>query len=82
MRRSGRITPRINAVLEIAEPYLGGKAHVRKIGGGKMLATRSAADKLLFDHGTDRALQPRYTFVDGPNGLKLGTLVDGAERHA
>jgi hypothetical protein len=64
---------RINHVLDKLEPHLGGgtgkPGHFREIGGGQYLCTLSPRDKLLFPHGHDLALQPRYDWRDGPDGL-------------
>ncbi len=68
---------RVNHALDVVEPFLGAQGYIRDV-GGMFLATRSPHDKLLFNHGHPRALEPRYTWTDGPNGLKLGKLVEGA----
>jgi len=68
---------RVNHALDLVEPHLGAQGYIRDV-GGMFLATRSPHDKLLFDHGHERALTPRYTWTDGPGGLKLGKLVEGA----
>jgi hypothetical protein len=72
---------RINDVCDKLEPLLkGGTCHFRDIGGGRFLATPGAGvdDKLNFLDGHPRAREPRFTWVDGPDGLKYGTLVEGA----
>lgn len=69
---------RVDSTCDALEPLLGGgPVHVRDV-GGRFLATRSPHDKLLFDHGHPRALQPRYAWAPGPGGLELGTLVEDA----
>lgn len=67
---------RINHALDLVEPHLGGPAYIRDV-GGRFLATCSPHDRLLFDHGHPRALEPRYSWTDGPDGLQFGALVEG-----
>lgn len=69
---------RISHALDRVEPFLGGQGYIREVGGGQYLATRSPDDKLLFNRDHDRSGEPRYTWTDGPDGMKLGTKKEGA----
>ena len=70
---------RINKALDAVEPYLGKQGHIREVGNGRYLATTSPHDRLMFDNDHDLAGTERYAWIDGPNGMKLGRLVEAAK---
>lgn len=67
---------RLHSAFDKLEPLLGGQPHVRGVGGGRYLATRSPHDTLLYPDGHERARQPRYAWTDGPDGVRYGCLID------
>ena len=75
--KGGRFRDRLRAATDLVQPFLAGTGlvHLRSDGPGRTLATRDSADKTTFAPGHERAGEPRYTWTDGPDGLKLGKLV-------
>jgi hypothetical protein len=68
---------RVNKACDMVEPFLGSQPFISDI-GGSFFARKSPKEKYLFLKGDDREGECRYTWEDGPNGLKLGTLKEGA----
>lgn len=83
-KRGGYQLDRINAVLDVAEPLLGvdrnvgERGYVREQPDGRIYVSRNPLDYLYHAPGHPRAGQPRYRWADGPDGAKLGYLVDDA----
>jgi hypothetical protein len=94
--RRGRTMPeRLASVLAIAEPLLGvdrargGRGYVRKLESPDrrevwLYVTADPDDTLLFPLTADGPLRgrPRYDWVEGPDGVKLGYLVPAARELA
>ena len=78
LSKGGSHTHRINDTLDKLEPILGGKGHIRDIGVGQFLCSKSPLDTLWFPGGHELSGKPRFEWRDGPDGLRLGTLVPEA----
>jgi hypothetical protein len=93
LRRGNTMPERLRSVLAIAEPLLGvdrragerGYVRVLKFGDPRrpdvwLFVTKSTDDLLLFPKSPPGPLsgQPRYDWIDGPSGVKLGFLKTAA----
>lgn len=88
LKRGATMPERLRSVLAIAEPLLGidrragGRGYVRVLragrprGDGWLYITASPDDTLMFPADAPPPLRnrPRYDWVDGPGGIKVGYL--------
>lgn len=60
-------------------PGFGGRVHSSDVGGGWYLSTLDPDDSLLFPTTHEFARQPRYRWVDQPDGTRHGWLLTPRE---
>lgn len=74
-RQGPRQVDRLNFILDFAEPLLGSKGYVRRQPDETLFVTRDPRDTLYFPKGHPREGYPRYEWVDGDGGVKVGYLL-------
>jgi hypothetical protein len=84
-KRGARMSDRVASISDIAEPLLsvdraaGERAEIRQLNGGQWLfITKSVYDTIFFPTDHPRSGQPRYVWVNQPDGCRFGYLVEGA----
>lgn len=81
LKRGGTFAERVDSVLDVAEPMLGvdrprgERGYIRKQDGGWLFITKDIADTINFPITHPLRGRPRYQWVDGPDGIRLGYLV-------
>lgn len=84
LRKGCRMAERVKSICDIAEPLLGvdhgsgERAQIRVQSHDWLFITKSSLDTINFPTHHHRAGQPRYCWVDQPDGSRFGYLVEGA----
>jgi hypothetical protein len=77
-KRGPRLADRVASIADIAEPLLGvgrGQAYIRQQGNDWLFITASPHDTINFPREHPRSGQPRYCWVNQPDGSRFGYLV-------
>jgi hypothetical protein len=80
VKRGARMVERVASICEIAEPLLGvdraagQHAWIRQQPHGRLFVTRDDRDTINYPIEHPRSGQPRYDWVDGADGIRLGFL--------
>jgi len=77
-KRGPRLVDRVASIADIAEPLLGGRAYIRQQGNDWLFITTRDDDTIFFPTTHPRSGQPRYTWINQPDGSRFGYLVEGA----
>jgi hypothetical protein len=80
-KRGARMGDRVGSIADIAEPLLEvarGQAFIRTQPGGWLFVTSDPNDTIFFPTDHVRSGQPRYAWIDQPDGTRFGYLVEGA----
>ena len=79
-KRGSRMVARVASICEIAEPLLGvdhaagQHAWIRQQPHGRLFITRDPLDSINFPNDHPRSGQPRYDWIEGPDGIRRGYL--------
>jgi hypothetical protein len=79
-KRGARMVDRVASICDIAEPLLGvdrsadQHAWIRQQPHGRLFVTRDPLDSINFPNDHPRSGEPRYEWVDGPDGIRRGYL--------
>jgi len=80
-KRGSRMIDRVSSVADIAEPLLGGDrsagriARIRNMPNEWLFVTLDVSDTINFPRDHLRAGQPRYAWVNQPDGSRFGYLI-------
>jgi hypothetical protein len=83
-KRGSTMWERMNSILDIAEPLLGvdrergDRAYIRNQQNEGSFVTRDTRDTLYFPLNTPLRGKPRYTWVNGADGIRRGYLTEAA----
>src|SRR5262249_28937193 len=83
-KRGPRLADRVASIADIAELLLGadraagGRAYIRQQGNDWLFVTLSPHDTINFPNDHPRSGQPRYTWVNQPDGSRFGYMTEGA----
>ncbi len=86
MKRGRTLWERMNSILDIAEPMLGvdrskgDRAYIRRQDDGWLFITKDPEDTIYYPLRTPLQRQPRYVWIDGPDGIRRGYLQAANDR--
>jgi len=77
--RGRRLPDRVASIADLAEPILGCRAWIRKQPHDRLFISPAIGDTILFPSEHPRSGQPRYRWVQQPDGSEFGYLIEGGE---
>jgi len=84
-KRGPRLVDRVGSIADIAEPLLGADrsagviARIRNLPNDWLFVTLDPDDTINFPNDHPRSGQPRYAWINQPDGSRFGYLVPGAQ---
>jgi len=87
-KRGARLVDRVGSIADIAELLLGAdrsagqRAYIRQQGNDWLFVSLAVEDTIFFPTSHPRSGQPRYAWVNQPDGSRFGYLVEGASLNA
>jgi hypothetical protein len=80
-KRGPRLADRVGSIADVAEPILGAdrsaglRAHIRQQGNDWLFVTLDPADTINFQQTHPKHGQPRYAWINQPDGSRFGYLI-------